>query len=90
MNIIVFMGDTGRDNQCLFLEEKMNIIVFMGDTGRDNLSFFEIFHYKKNYRAGSHCGEMKDVVRSDPPQAENPAGRIFFCCLKMEKRSSVG
>jgi len=53
-------------------------------------NFVEIFHYKKNYRAGSHCGEMKDVVRSDPPQAENPAGRIFFCCLKMEKRSSVG
>ena len=40
-------------------------------------NFVEIFHYKKNYRAGSHCGEMKDVVRSDPPQAENPAGRIL-------------
>jgi len=48
------------------------------------------YYNKKSYRAGSHCGGMEDVARSDPPQAENPASRIFFCCLKMEKRSSVG
>jgi len=76
MNIIVFMGDTGRDNQYLFLCNR-------------KFRWNSLLH-KKPYRAGSHCGGMEDVARSDPPQAENPAKRILFCCLKMEKRSSVG
>jgi len=32
---------------------------------------------EKALRAGAHCGGRVDVAWSDPPQAENPAGRIL-------------
>ena len=45
---------------------------------------------KKPHRPGRQ-GWKRELGRvDDPPQAENPASRIFFCCLKMEKRNSVG
>ena len=37
-----------------------------------------MFHSKKKLRVGAHCGGKEVRRYSDPPQAENPASRIFF------------